>query len=122
MVISEKSSDVSPCARGWLRPEEHTLSVHEVGDGDRVVAVDLGDHAVEDSAGMGLARPDSHVLLAKLLELAVDGDGLLQTDESISIRMAPTTTATATAMDNLQAVRRGESSAASSCEALLGQS
>lgn len=81
MVISEKSSHVSPGSRGWLRPEAHTLSVHEVGDGDRVVAVDLGDHAVEDSAGMGLARPDSHVLLAKLLELAVDGDGLLQTDD-----------------------------------------
>lgn len=79
MVISEKSGDVSLHSLCCLRPEAPTLGVHEVGDGDRVVVLDLGDHAVEDSAGMGLARPDAHVLLAKLLELAVDGDGLLQT-------------------------------------------
>jgi hypothetical protein len=42
-----------------------------------VVALDVGNHAVEDSIGMGLPRAEAHVLLAELLELRVDGDGLL---------------------------------------------
>jgi hypothetical protein len=71
---------MSVCGPGITRAGQnsaHTLGVHEVGDGDRVVALDVGNHAVEDSIGMGLPRAEAHVLLAELLELRVDGDGLL---------------------------------------------
>ena len=43
-----------------------------------MVALDLGHHAIEDSIGMGLAGPESHVLLAEMLELGVDRDRLLE--------------------------------------------
>jgi hypothetical protein len=54
-----------------------TLSVHIVGNGNRVVALDLDGHAVEHSTSVGLLRPESHVLLAEMLELGLDGHRLL---------------------------------------------
>jgi hypothetical protein len=53
------------------------LGVHEVRDRDWVVALDFGNHAVENGTGMRLPWPKSHVLLAEMLELGVDGDRLL---------------------------------------------
>ncbi len=54
----------------------HTLSVHEVGDRDWVVALGVDFHALED--GIGVSRgPNAHVLLAQVLHLRIDGDCLL---------------------------------------------
>jgi hypothetical protein len=56
-----------------------TLSVHEIRDGDRVVALNLGNHGVEGGAGMAWAWAQTHVLLAEMLKLGVDGNRLLVT-------------------------------------------
>lgn len=57
---------------------QRTLSVHEVGNGHRVVALDVSNHALEHGIGVGMLGPDSHILLAEMLELSVDGDSLLE--------------------------------------------
>lgn len=42
-----------------------------------MVALDLGNHAVEHGIGMGLSGAHAHVFLAELLELGVEGNSLL---------------------------------------------
>lgn len=54
-----------------------TLSIHEVGNGDWVISLNIGNHAVKHNAVVGLARADADVLLAEMLELGVDGNGFL---------------------------------------------
>lgn len=53
-----------------------TLSVHKVGDGDRVVAGNLSIRGLEHGLGMGLGSETS-VLLSEVLHLHIDGNGLL---------------------------------------------
>lgn len=42
-----------------------------------MIALDVGNHTVEDGIGMGIPRAQAHVFLAKMLELGVDGDRFL---------------------------------------------
>lgn len=56
-----------------------TLSVHKVGDGNRVVAGHLSIGGLEHSLGMGLG-PETSVLLSEVLHLHVDGNRLLITN------------------------------------------
>lgn len=53
-----------------------------------MVALDVGHHALEHGVGMRVLGPDSHVLLAEMLELGLDRDGLLEA--AISISHSPT--------------------------------
>lgn len=76
MLISEKSADMSASCSPWRREMRRTLSVHEVADGNRVAALGLGGLAVEHVVGMAVGA-DTHVLLAELLDLALDGNGSL---------------------------------------------
>lgn len=62
----------------------HTLCVHEIGNGNRVVALDVGDHALENSIDMRFTRAHPHVFLAEMLELGVDGNRLLEAIRSAS--------------------------------------
>jgi hypothetical protein len=58
------------------------LSVHEVGNGDWVVALDVGNHALEHGVGMGFLGSDSHIFLAEMLELGLNGNRLLEAEIS----------------------------------------
>lgn len=55
-----------------------TLSVHKIGDGNRVVAGNLSIRGLEHGLGMGLG-PETSVLLSEVLHLHIDGDGFLVT-------------------------------------------
>lgn len=56
-----------------------TLSVHKVGDGNRMVAGNLSISGLEHSLAMGLG-PETSVLLSEVLHLHVDGNRLLITN------------------------------------------
>ena len=78
MVISEKSMGaVSERAGPTDSTRQHTLGVHEVGDGNGVNAVRLGRLRVEDDVGARL-RTSAEVLLTKSLNLRLDGSASLR--------------------------------------------
>lgn len=56
----------------------HTLSVHKVRNRNWVFRVDIRQGTGEDSIGVGLLGSNSHVLLAEMAHLGLDGDRLLQ--------------------------------------------
>jgi hypothetical protein len=87
IVMSEKSASASATFGSFhhFHGRILTLSVHEVGDGNRVVAGRLHLQAVEDSLGVRLGT-DTHVLLAEILDLEIDRDGLLQWQPSVFCR------------------------------------
>lgn len=85
MVISEKSVVVSLVIDQAVPESLLTLGIHKVGDGHGVVAVGLHFHAVEDGIEVVLGA-DAHVLLSELLNLDIDGNGLLQSPLLACIR------------------------------------
>jgi hypothetical protein len=54
-----------------------TLSVHEVGDGDGVATLNVGDVGSESVVGSVLGASSTHVLLAEALEVVLNGVGSL---------------------------------------------
>jgi hypothetical protein len=74
-----------------------TLSVHEVGDGYGVNAIDLGSLRVEDDVGTTGRAVGTKVLLAEVLNLLLDGGTLLfrqlavceDEEEVCNVRAAP---------------------------------
>jgi hypothetical protein len=60
------------------------LGIHEVGDGNRVPALDLGRLVVEHDLGTA-SRADAHVLLAELLDVGLDARTLLDERGGVSV-------------------------------------
>ena len=90
MVISEKSIRMNISASCLpvmeRRGAKRTLRVHEVADGDGVAALRAHDVGVEDGVAV-VPNPSvrrAHVLLAKLLDLGLDGNRSLSTERDVS--------------------------------------
>lgn len=90
MVISEKSIRMNISASCLPvtenRGAKRTLRVHEVADGDGVAALRAHDVGVEDGVAV-VPNPSvrrAHVLLAKLLDLGLDGNRSLSTERYVS--------------------------------------